>query len=147
MDMIIEPYTRSVYYYETDRMGVVHHSNYIRWMEESRVDFLKKAGIPYDEIEASGYMIPVLGVSCKYRHSLNYGDEFVIMPEFDDYNGFKFNITYEIYNKNTKVLCASATSSHCFTDANMKPVRLIKANPELHQKFLSSMDIKYNFKK
>ncbi len=147
MDMLIEPYSRSVYYYETDRMGVVHHSNYIRWMEESRIDFLKKVGIPYDDIERSGLMIPVLEASCKYKYALCYGDEFVVIPQFVDYNGFKFSISYEIYNKATKKLCATATSSHCFTDMNMKPVRLSKADPELHEKFTKSMDVRYNFER
>ena len=40
----IEPYVRPVFYYETDRMGIVHHSNYIRWMEEARMDWMDKIG-------------------------------------------------------------------------------------------------------
>lgn len=147
MNTQITPYSRNVYYYETDRMSVVHHSNYIRWMEEARIDFLKKVGIPYDSIESMGLMIPVLEVTCKYKLSLTYGDDFVVVPKIAEYNGFKMKITYEIYNKETKKLCAAATSSHCFTDSNMKPVRLNKVNPELHEKFTRSMDVRYNFER
>ena len=45
-------YVRKVQYYETDRMGIVHHSNYIRWMEEARTDVLEQIGLPYDKIES-----------------------------------------------------------------------------------------------
>ena len=47
-------YVHKVHYYETDRMGVVHHSNYIRWMEETRVAFLDAAGWPYERMEQEG---------------------------------------------------------------------------------------------
>ena len=44
--MKLRPYSRRVYYYETDKMGIVHHSNYIRWFEEARVDLIEQAGLP-----------------------------------------------------------------------------------------------------
>ena len=47
----IEPYERTAHYYETDRMGIIHHSNYIRWFEETRIHYLDKAGYPYSEME------------------------------------------------------------------------------------------------
>lgn len=49
-------YVRKVQYYETDRMGIVHHSNYIRWMEEARTDVLEQIGLPYDKIERAGIL-------------------------------------------------------------------------------------------
>ena len=51
----IHVYERDAYYYETDKMSVVHHSNYIRWFEEARVNFMKKVGYPYDFMESQGY--------------------------------------------------------------------------------------------
>lgn len=138
--MEIQAYSRNVYYYETDRMNVVSHTNYIRWMEEARVDFLTHAGIPYDKIEETGFMLPVLGVDCTYKHSLTFGDWFSIVGKIAEYNGFKMRITYKIYNKATGILCAEAESRHCFTDMNMKPVRISKANPEIHKAFVKAMD-------
>ncbi len=139
--MEIAAYSRNVYYYETDRMDVVSHTNYIRWMEETRVDFLQKIGIPYHKIEEAGFMIPVLGVNCKYKHSLTFGDNFSIVGKIAEYNGFKMRITYEIYNKDTGILCAEAESQHCFTDKNMKPVRISKQAPEIHEAFLKGMEV------
>lgn len=141
--MNILPYCRSIYYYETDRMDVVSHTNYIRWMEEARTDFLKQIGIPYDKIESTGFMIPVLGVECKYKRSLTYGDSFCIYSKITEYNGFKMTISYEIYNKDTKMLCAEAGSQHCFTDNNMKPVRISKKAPLLHEAFTDAMNVSY----
>ncbi len=60
----IEPYERTAHYYETDRMGIIHHSNYIRWFEETRIHYLDKAGYPYSEMEKDGVMIPVLSAEC-----------------------------------------------------------------------------------
>ena len=65
--MSITCYTRPIQYYETDRMGVVHHSNYIRWMEEARVDFMNQCGLPYAKLEQRGIMMPVLSASCQYK--------------------------------------------------------------------------------
>ena len=69
-------YVRKVQYYETDRMGIAHHSNYIRWMEEARTDTLEQIGLPYDKIERAGILIPVLGVACDYSISFRYSEKF-----------------------------------------------------------------------
>ena len=49
-------YLHKVQYYETDMMGVVHHANYIRWMEEARIDFMDRIGFPYKRMEAEGFL-------------------------------------------------------------------------------------------
>ena len=53
--------------YETDKMGVVHHSNYIRWMEEGRTAFLEDIGLPYQVMEEAGILSPVTGVAVEYK--------------------------------------------------------------------------------
>ena len=65
------PCEHKVQYYETDGMGIVHHSNYIRWFEEARVDLLEQLGFGYDRIEEAGYSGPVLEVSCQYKTCRN----------------------------------------------------------------------------
>ena len=60
-------YRHKVQYYETDKMGITHHSNYIRWMEEARVDFLEKEGWPYQRFEEEGLISPVISVECRYK--------------------------------------------------------------------------------
>ena len=67
-------YRRKVHYYETDRMQVVHHSNYIRWMEEARIEALDALGVSYVEMEAKGIISPVLSVECHYRSMSRFGE-------------------------------------------------------------------------
>ena len=61
----MKPYRHTVQYYETDKMGITHHSNYIRWMEEARVDFLAQIGWDYAMLEEMGVISPVIGIECK----------------------------------------------------------------------------------
>ena len=67
-------YRHTVQYYETDKMGIAHHSNYIRWMEEARVDLLAGIGWSYDRLESLGVVSPVTAVECRYRHSCTFAD-------------------------------------------------------------------------
>ncbi len=68
-------YTHKVKYYETDRMQCTHHSNYIRFMEEARLDFLDKLGYNYAKTESEGIISPVLSVSVQYKHTTTFDDE------------------------------------------------------------------------
>lgn len=87
--MEITPYTRMVFYHETDRMDIVNHSNYIHMAEEARVDFMEKIGIGYSRMEEQGIMLPVLGVTCEYKHSLHFGEHLAVYSYITKYNGFK----------------------------------------------------------
>ena len=129
------PYRRRAYYYETDKMGIVHHSNYVRILEESRVDLMTKAGLPFTEVEQMGLMIPVLEVSLQYKFPLRFDDEFEVVPTLTDFNGCKFTVRYEINNLTTGKLALTAQTKHCFTDDKLMPVRLKKKFPEVYEKF------------
>ena len=132
---MIEQYTayrRKIHYYETDKMQVVHHSNYIRFLEESRMDFLRQIGIDYEQLEASGIMIPVLQVACDYKVPVRFADNICIVPKLERFHGVKFDMSYRIYSEDFSVLHNEATSSHCFVDMQFKPVRLKRDFPELY---------------
>lgn len=62
----MEKYVHIVKYYETDKMGITHHSNYFRWMEEARVDFFNKIGISYKYLESIGVFSPFVNVECNF---------------------------------------------------------------------------------
>ena len=125
-------YTRKVFYYETDQMGIVHHSNYIRWFESARTAYLSEMGIPYDKMEEAGIISPVLSVNCQYRQMTRYGEVVTITPVLSAYNGVKYTVTYEVRNKETGVLNATGETSHCFLSKDGKIVSLKKALPETH---------------
>lgn len=126
-------FKRKVNYYETDKMQVVHHSNYIRYLEECRMDFLKQMNLDYYKIEEMGIMIPVLSVSCDYQNPARYGETICIVPKLEKFHGVKFEMSYRIYSEDFKVLHNEAKSSHCFVDFNFKPVRLKRDYPEVYE--------------
>lgn len=131
----IIPYERKVYYYETDKMSIMHHSNYIRIFEETRVDFMHKAGMPFSEIEAAGLLMPVLSVNCSFRSPLRFDEPFAVYSSVTAFNGVKLELSYRIVSRETGLLCAEGTSSHCFTDMSMKPVRIRHTHPDIYSLF------------
>lgn len=133
-------FERNINYYETDKMGVVHHSNYIRFFEEVRCQFLKNANLPYDMLEEKGIMSPVLGVSCKYKRHVTFGDTIQIETSIKEFSGVKFTVQYKVYNKNTGELCVEGESNHCFTDSNLKPLNMKKHHPDIYENFMSLVE-------
>ena len=126
-------YERRINYYETDGMKVVHHSNYIRFLEEARIKLMDDIGLPYKKIEDEGLMIPVLEVNCIYKHPAKFDDVIEIDVRMKEYTGVKLIMEYKITNKTTGLLVLTGETKHCFTDMNMKPVSLKKANINMHE--------------
>lgn len=83
---------RKINYYETDKMGVVHHSNYIRYLEEARTGWMEEIGIPFEVLEENGITIPVLGVECEYKHHVTFGDTIIIEVFVKEYNGVRMTV-------------------------------------------------------
>ena len=137
--IVTRPYRRSVYYYETDKMGIMHHSDYIRIFEETRVDFLEQAGMPFASIEEKGLMMPVLSVECSYKRPLRFGDEFEVRAKITEFRGTTLHVAYKVINCATGELCAEGSSSHCFTDENMRPVRTKRTYPEIYHIFADNV--------
>lgn len=123
-------YIHKVNYYETDKMGITHHSNYIRFMEEARMNFLSETGYPMNRFEAEGIASPVVSVSCEYKHPTTYGDEIEIEVTLTRYNGVKLTLSYIMKNIKTGVTVAVASSSHCFIDENGRPIAVKKYFPD-----------------
>lgn len=121
-------YQHKVQYYETDQMGVVHHSNYIRWFEEARTDYLEALGLPYVQMEAEGIGSPVLAVQCQYRSKVVYGETVTVTAALKSYNGLRMTIVYTVTGSDGKVRCTGETG-HCFIDSSGRPVRLDKRKP------------------
>lgn len=135
--MEFKAYLHKVQYYETDQMGVVHHSNYIRWFEEARVDYMEQMGAGYDIIERDGYISPVVSIKCDYKTMTKFGDSVYIYTKLAEFNGIKFKITYSIIDSVTKELRAFGETNHCFIDGNGKLISLKKEDRNYYEKFLS----------
>ena len=127
----MEPYIHKVQYYETDKMGITHHANYIRWMEEARIDLLEKIGWGYDKMEAMGISSPVIGIDCEYKASTTFGDLVEIRASLKEYKGVHLVVSYEMYRMSDGKLALRGESRHCFMGTNGKFLRLGKEFPEL----------------
>ena len=128
----IRDYVHTVQYYETDRMGITHHSNYIRWMEEARVDFLSQIGWDYARLEESGIISPVLNVTCDFKRTTTFSDKITIRPVVAEFNGVKLKFSYEMRNEDGTVVF-TATSMHAFLNKEGRPVRMKQDYPELYE--------------
>ncbi len=112
--MEIKTYEHKVQYYETDCMGIVHHSNYIRWFEEARTDFLEQLGIGYDKMEQMGILSPVVSVGCEYKTMAKFGETVKIEAKIKEYNGVSLVLDYIVSDKLTGEVRAVGSSKHCF---------------------------------
>ena len=128
-------YERKIKYYETDRMGIVHHSNYIRFMEEARCYLLEKVSMPYSAFEEKGVMIPVLGVNCDFKHHVTFDDTILIKLYVKEFNGVRLTMGYSATEKNTGEIVFTGETRHCFTNLDLKPIRLQKSIPDFYEKF------------
>lgn len=126
-------YIHRVKYYETDKMGITHHSNYVRWMEEARMDFLKSIGFGMRRIEAEGITSPVVSIECQYKHTTTFDDEIQIEVSPEKYTGVKLVLCYKMINIETGTVVLTARSTHCFIDGAGRPVAVKKRLPELDQ--------------
>ena len=128
-------FERYINYYETDKMGVVHHSNYIRFLEEARCKWLKNIDMPFEVLEENGITIPVLGVNCNYKYHVTFGDTIIIKLYIKEYTGVRMTVGYEITNKKTNTIVLTGETRHCFTDKILKPINLKKYKREFSDKF------------
>lgn len=124
-------YIRKVNYYETDKMGITHHSNYIRWMEEARIDFLEQIGWGYARLEKEGIISPVIGIECQYKRPTTFDDEVRIHVEIAEFKRIELVISYTITNNKTGKLVLTGKTHHCFTNAEGRPIPLKRQFPEL----------------
>ena len=125
----MDPYVHKVQYYETDMMGLTHHSNYIRWMEEARIDFMDQMGYPYTRMEKEGIMSPVRSLSCSYKRPTTFGDVVSIAVSVESFTGARLILEYKMTRQDGTVVC-EAKSEHAFMNREGRVVRLDKEQPE-----------------
>ena len=128
----MEIYRHKVQYYETDKMGITHHSNYVRWMEEARVDFLAQIGWNYERLEEMGIVSPVTEITCKYKTATTFADDVFISVTVEEFKGIRLKLRYEMKNADGELVC-EAHSEHCFLNTSGRPIRMQKEYPELFE--------------
>lgn len=124
-------YEHKVRYYETDKMGITHHSNYIRFMEEARTEWMNYIGWSYKKCEELGMISPVLSVNCNYKKTTTFDDVITVNLRLARYNGMRLTVAYEMTKDGETV--ALGETEHCFLKPSGMPVRIKREYPELDE--------------
>ena len=131
--MSLDAYIRKVQYHETDKMGITHHSNYVKWMEEARIDFLDQLGYGYARLNQEGVSSPGTGTEGHYKRPTPFGDTVSIQVRVEEFKGVRLSIRYLMTNSGTGEVVFEGTSQHCFVNCEGKPVILKKQVPVFAQ--------------
>jgi acyl-CoA thioester hydrolase len=113
-------------------MSITHHSNYVRWMEEARIDFLEQIGWGYDKLEKSGVISPVTAVECKYKVTTTFWEVITVVVEVEEFKGVKLKLKYTMNNEKGE-LVFEGRSEHCFLDAEGRIVSIKKEYPDFYE--------------
>jgi acyl-CoA thioester hydrolase len=110
---------------EVDSMQIVWHGHYVKYMEEGREDFGRKFGINYMLIKASGFMAPVVKLTCDYKKALSYDDQVIVETRFVDSDAAKIIYSFKIFRASDKELVATGESVQVFIDMDRELVLTI----------------------
>ena len=113
--MIVKTLHR-VKFFDTDVMGVVHHSNYIRWFETGRVEFLREIGIDLNEMMSDGILFPIVEITAKFHAPAKFDDELEIVTTAEALTKAKMKFDYVIRKRGEEKILAEGTSTHVFTN-------------------------------
>ncbi|MFI3328708.1 MAG: thioesterase family protein [Rikenellaceae bacterium] len=102
--MIVREYKMRVWYVDTDQMGIVHHSNYVRYYEAARSDLMREFGMSYAEIEKGGIMLPVLEVNSKYHAPIYYDELITVEISIDEVPKARIKFNYRIFNEKKELV-------------------------------------------
>ena len=132
----MKAYQHEVKYYECDRMGITHQSNYVRFMEETRVDWMDQIGYGFERMEAEGVVSPVVSVECNFKRPTTFKDVVEIEVKMEEMSALKITFGYTMRMGDNVVF--TGRSVHCFME-NGRPVKLAERFPQLYEKCLNSL--------
>lgn len=124
--------TVRVRYGETDAMGIVHHSNYLRWFEVGRVELMRDSGFPYTEFEGRRIVSPVIESALRWRSPARFDDLLTIETQLAEAGPVRIRFEYRIL-RDGLLLCEGHTA-HAFTGPSGRPVALSKVAPDLWER-------------
>ncbi len=131
-------YYRKAQYHETDQMGIIHHSNYVKWMEEARISYMDQMGFSYRKVEELGVISPVVNISVSYKKQVSFDNEIQIRVSVKKYNSISLEFNYEFFNVSKNEICTIASSRHCFLKDG-KLISLKREIPDLDRAIISCM--------
>ena len=129
--LVVISVREKVRFVETDAMGVAHHSNYFRWFEMGRVEFLKQNNISLNDLIVRGIVFPITDVECKYKHSAKFDDWILIKTEAESITPVKMIFNYQVIREADGVLLAQGRTQNVFTT---KDGKITKLPQDIYQK-------------
>ena len=120
-----------VRYYETDQMGIVHHSNYLKFFEFARIEWLEELKMPYHEIERNKIILPVVNCELKFLKPLVFGDTFKVEVHCSKKPKSSIEFSYEIFNSRGEKTTEGRTLLAFLNSDTMKPLRCPKSISDL----------------
>jgi acyl-CoA thioester hydrolase len=135
--MYISESKLKVRYVETDRMGIVHHSNYYAWFEVGRGDFITKSGITYRDMEKQGIMMPLVETYCKYYEGAKYDDDIIIQTSIGEMSPVKVIFNYNVIREVDGKLLAKGKTTQAFVSNEFKIINLKKLHSDLWERLQS----------
>lgn len=117
-------YLRQVHVYETDLMGIVHHSNYLRYFEEARVTWCKHNNLfETDPIkrDLSVFGLTVYETRVRHVRPARYGDELEVSVQVKVEGA---RVIYQYKMKINKQIICLAETVHCHIDTQFKVKRI-----------------------
>jgi len=114
-----------VRYAETDKMGVVYHSNFVIWFEVGRVELLRQLGFQYKEMETEDNChIPVVDLRVRYKAPAQYDDEIVVRTELKRVRSSLLHFSYEVFREADRTLLATGETMHIIVDNKLERTAL-----------------------
>ncbi|MGB1448231.1 MAG: acyl-CoA thioesterase [Flavobacteriaceae bacterium] len=113
----------TVRYGETDQMGVVHHSNYLRYFEVARLEWLTQLGVSYQAMEEAGVMMPVIEAQINYKTPAKFEDALTIKIHLKEIPLVKMTFLYEVTNQHQEIVCTAKTVLAFMNAENRRPHR------------------------
>ena len=112
-----------VEYHHTDQMGIVHHSNYIKFFEVARTEWLRAVGLTYAEMERRGVMMPIVDVQVKYRMPAYYDELITVRAIVDELPKARMTFRYEIYGEDGRDIASGSTTLGFIDKVTRRPQR------------------------
>ena len=119
--MLTHEYSFRVMYSDTDRMGIVHHSNYPKYYETARWELFRSIGLSYDFVEKAGFMLPVIRMHYKFIKTANYDALLKVKTTLKNINGARIWFTYKLFNEHNDLINEAETELAFVRSKDWKP--------------------------
>jgi acyl-CoA thioester hydrolase len=144
-----------VRYQETDQMRVVFHTNYLNWFEIGRTEWMRRSGVTYRELEERGLLFPVTDIEASFLQPARYDDWVTVCTRVAEWTPLRMRFESAIVagdltqgggvrqlagDELPGTLLVRGGTRHAWVNADFRPVRLDRAEPELYRKLRGMID-------